>query len=156
MKVVLFLCTGNYYRSRYAEAMFNFLAPTKCPGWTGASRGIAVALGTDNVGPIARSVVEALQKRGVNFDPLIARMPLQLEITDLQSADHIVALKQAEHFSLMQARFSSWIAASGPGRIEYWHVHDIDQMPPDRALPIIDERLHDLMSRLSSEGREQT
>src|SRR5271165_5168046 len=50
MQVVLFLCTGNYYRSRFAEEMFNFLAPVKCPGWTAVSRGIAVDLGISKLG----------------------------------------------------------------------------------------------------------
>ena len=36
MKVVLFLCTGNYYRSRYAEEMFNLIAP----GMSGMDCGI--------------------------------------------------------------------------------------------------------------------
>jgi len=27
MKTALFLCSGNYYRSRYAEFYFNWLAP---------------------------------------------------------------------------------------------------------------------------------
>ena len=64
MKVVLFLCTGNYYRSRYAEKMFNLIAPAECPGWTAVSRGIAVDLGANNVGPIAGATVKALQKTG--------------------------------------------------------------------------------------------
>ena len=55
MKVVLFLCTGNYYRSRYAEEMFNLIAPAECPGWTAVSRGIAVDLGANNVAPNHRS-----------------------------------------------------------------------------------------------------
>jgi hypothetical protein len=42
----------------------------------------------------------------------LARMPLQLEIADLESADHIVALKQAEYFPLMQERFPSWLGTS--------------------------------------------
>jgi protein-tyrosine-phosphatase len=62
MKVVLFLCTGNYYRSRFAEETFNFLAPVECPGWTAVSRGIALDLGINNVGPIAGSTAQALQK----------------------------------------------------------------------------------------------
>jgi protein-tyrosine phosphatase len=75
------------------------------------SRGIALDLGINNVGPIATSAAQALQKRGIIFNRPLARMPLQLEITDLESADHIVALKKAEHFPLLQERFPSWIGA---------------------------------------------
>src|SRR5208283_756094 len=78
MKVVLFLCTGNYYRSRYAEEIFNLSAPAECPGWIAVSRGIAVDLGVNNVGPIAQPTVKALQNRGLNFNPQAARTPLQL------------------------------------------------------------------------------
>jgi len=152
MKVVLFLCTGNYYRSRYAEEMFNFVAPFECPGWKATSRGIAVDLGTNNVGPIAGSTILGLRKQGMDFNPLLARMPLQLEIAHLESADHIVALKKEEHLPLMHERFPSWLAATDPGRVEYWHVHDIDRMAPEQALPLIEEQLHGLMRRLSNGG----
>jgi protein-tyrosine phosphatase len=154
MKVVLFLCTGNYYRSRFAEEMFNFLAPVECPGWTAVSRGIAVDLGINNVGPIARSTALALEKRGITCNPRLARMPLQAEIADLESADHIVALKEAEHFPLMRERFPSWLRTS-PARIEYWHIHDVDQMPPEQGLPLIAERLQGLMQWLSSKDPKQ-
>ncbi|MGA2639102.1 hypothetical protein [Methylocella sp.] len=79
MKVVLFLCTGNYYRSRFAEEFFNFVAPDECPGWTAVSRGIAVDLGVNNIGPIARSTAQALEKRGITLNLSLARIPLQLE-----------------------------------------------------------------------------
>src|SRR3984893_596329 len=82
------------------------------------------------------------------------RMPLQLEITDLESSDHIGALNAAEHFPLMQERFPSWFGASDPCRIEYWHVHDIDRMAPEEALPLITEQLQGLMKRLSSKNPE--
>ena len=112
MKTVLFLCTGNYYRSRFAEELFNFLAPETCPGWTAASRGVAVDLGGGNVGPIARATEQALCGLGLAFDRQTARFPLQVAVEDLDAADHIVALKQAEHLPLMQARFAAWVAAS--------------------------------------------
>ena len=149
MKVVLFLCTGNYYRSRFAEEMFNFAAPVECPGWIATSRGIALDLGVNNVGPIAKSTAYALARNGVTFDVQLARMPLQLEIADLEAADHIVALKKAEHLPLMQERFPAWLGRGGAARIEYWHVHDIDQMVPEQGLPLIKEQLMSLMKRLS-------
>jgi hypothetical protein len=33
MKQVLFLCSGNYYRSRFAEHLFNWLAPKASLPW---------------------------------------------------------------------------------------------------------------------------
>ncbi len=154
MKIILFLCTGNYYRSRFAEELFNFTAPAECPGWTAISRGIAADLGVNNVGPIARSVLQALQKRGVRLNPLLARMPMQLEIADLELAHHIVALKQAEHLPLMQERFSSWLRLAGSGRIEYWNVDDTDRMAPGEALPLISREIHGLMKRLARENQK--
>jgi protein-tyrosine phosphatase len=154
MKIVLFLCTGNYYRSRFAEELFNSAARVDCPEWTAVSRGIAVDLGINNVGPIARSVVQALQTHGIRLNPLFMRMPLQLEIADLESAHHIVALNQEEHFPLMQERFCSWLRATDPGRIEYWHVHDTDRMAPEQVLPLIAKKVYSLMKRLSGENHK--
>ena len=60
MHVVLFLCTGNYYRSRFAEMLFNWLAPQRQLSWRADSRG----LDPDplNYGPISRHTREALQQ----------------------------------------------------------------------------------------------
>jgi protein-tyrosine phosphatase len=38
---VLFLCTGNYYRSRYAEELFNHIARAEGLGWRAFSCGAA-------------------------------------------------------------------------------------------------------------------
>ncbi|MCL2384919.1 MAG: low molecular weight phosphatase family protein [Alphaproteobacteria bacterium] len=152
MRTILFLCTGNYYRSRFAEEFFNFSAPFSCPGWTAVSRGIAVDLGVHNVGPIARSAAEALRQRGIDFDPHLARMPLQLKTADLDAAHHIVALKKTEHLALLQERFSVWLNGANPGRIEYWHIDDVDRMAPAKALPLIAREVEELMKRLSGKG----
>ncbi len=76
-------------------------------------------------------------------------MPMQLEAVDLETADHVVALKKAEHLPLLQERFPSWLGANEPNRVEYWHVDDVDQMVPARALPLILDELQVLMKRLS-------
>src|ERR1051326_4132468 len=64
-QTVLFLCTGNYYRSRYAELLFNSVAGKMSLPWKASSRGLALERGVNNVGPIAASAVEALEARGL-------------------------------------------------------------------------------------------
>jgi len=150
MRTVLFLCTGNYYRSRFAEELFNFHAPQECVGWRAASRGVAVDLGHANAGPIAMATVKALQARGVRFERRDARTPLQLRIADLETADHIVALRYAEHFPLIGRRFPAFAASPDASRIEYWRVGDVDEMTPEHALPLIEQEVHGLMGRLRS------
>ncbi|HTV33993.1 MAG TPA: hypothetical protein VME69_12990, partial [Methylocella sp.] len=97
----------------------------------------------------SRSAAEALRQRGMNFDLLAARSPLQLEAADLDRADHIVALKKAEHLPLLRERFSGWLNGANPGRIEYWHIDDVDRMAPAKALPLIAEEVEALMKRLA-------
>ena len=55
MKRVLFLCTGNYYRSRFAEILFNHLAPQHNLDWHAESSGLHVQSdGIINSGPLSR------------------------------------------------------------------------------------------------------
>jgi protein-tyrosine phosphatase len=151
MRFVLFLCTGNYYRSRFAEEIFNHLAPSRCPRWRAASRGVAVEMGSGNVGPIARATVSALQSRGVNVDRSAARTPQQASLADLESADHIVALKRDEHLPLLQKRFPAWFQSNGLRRVEFWRVDDVDCATPDQALPLIETEVGRLIARFAAE-----
>jgi protein-tyrosine phosphatase len=96
MKTVLFLCTGNYYRSRFAEELFNHRASRLKLPWLAQSRGLAVERGIRNVGPLSLFALEALKRRG-----LVAlggdRMPRQCIDADLQEVDRIIALDEDEH-----------------------------------------------------------
>src|SRR5579884_2286819 len=56
-RTVLFLCTGNYYRSRFAEALFDAVAVGRGLDWRAESRGLAIERGVGNVGPMAAVVV---------------------------------------------------------------------------------------------------
>ena len=42
MNLLLFICTGNYYRSRFAEAVFNHHAKQRGLPWRAFSRGLAI------------------------------------------------------------------------------------------------------------------
>ncbi len=138
---LLFLCTGNYYRSRYAELYFNNLITKSDLQWSAFSRGLATE-GSKNVGPIASKVLTRLEKQGIELQSPI-RYPLQVAHSDLQTAKLTIALHEPEHRPLMQHRFPDWV-----NRINYWHVPDLDQMTSDKAFSAIEQQVIDLLQHL--------
>ena len=87
-KTVLFLCTGNYYRSRFAEVLFNSLADKMKLPWRATSRGLALERGINNIGPMAISAIQTLEAaRGLYSDAECSRVPAQVTTEELESAD---------------------------------------------------------------------
>src|SRR4051794_12882245 len=105
MKTALFLCSGNYYRSRYAEFYFNWLAPQHSLNWRAESRGFR--LSPNNVGPISAHAVDALRARGIQLPPA-HRLPAVVEERDFAAFDLVIAVKEAEPRQKMEARFPLW------------------------------------------------
>ena len=64
-QTVLFLCTGNYYRSRFAEELFNHKAAASGIGWKAQSRALAIERGVHNVGPLSPFALHGLTAREV-------------------------------------------------------------------------------------------
>jgi protein-tyrosine-phosphatase len=141
MHRVLFLCTGNYYRSRFAEHLFNHRARGAGLEWEASSRALAIERGKDNVGPMSIHAIEALAERGVRVST--ERPPLPCTIEDLVSADLAIAVKEAEHRPLLSERFAGW-----ERRVTYWHVHDIDGETPANTLAEIDRHVEKLIASL--------
>jgi protein-tyrosine phosphatase len=141
-RTVLFLCTGNYYRSRFAEIVFNHRARGAGLDWQATSRGLAAVFGAWNVGPISPFTLKKLAEMSIECEST-QRDAKHCTESDLESADLIIALKEAEHRPLMQMRFNGYT-----DRVEYWNVHDVDQASSDDALPQIEKLVDELISRL--------
>jgi len=141
-KRILFLCTGNYYRSRFAEIFFNWQAQQRGLVWNAESRGLA--LDGCNYGPISRHTLSRLKEKGIASDTC-ERFPKPVSEADLSAADHIVAVKEAEHRPLVEMKFPKWL-----DRIEYWHVHDLDCAEPEAAMPHLENEVLRLLDRLAA------
>jgi predicted translation initiation factor SUI1 len=144
-KNVLFLCTSNYYRSRFAEVLFNSVAGRMGLPWKASSRGLALERGVNNVGPMSVAAIQALEARGVRVVADCARFPMQVTANELQAANWIVALKQAEHHPLLQERFPAWVE-----KVEFWQVDDAPEV-----LGLIELEVLDLAARLIGGGKKR-
>jgi len=139
---VLFLCTGNYYRSRFAEELFNHLAAARELDWRADSCALAIERGMFNIGPISSDSLAALRRLGIDL-PEPIRAPRGICLDDLSRSERIIALKEAEHRPLLAARFPQWAQ-----RTEYWHVDDLDCASADEALGQIETLVRGLIDRL--------
>jgi protein-tyrosine phosphatase len=142
--LVLFICTGNYYRSRYAELYFNAMAPASL-GWQAVSRGFAPS--PFNPGPIADCVLQRLGARGLR-PPAALSDPCRLTEADLRAAHRLIALDADEHRSYIEGWFPAW-----RDRIAYWHVPDLHLMPAEQALNLIERNVEALIEELSGAPR---
>jgi protein-tyrosine phosphatase len=145
VRKVFFLCSANYYRSRFAEQLFNHLARAAGLAWRAESRGLLVGFWGD-VGPISSFTLDALQERAIPLDDH-HRHPQALTAADLLQADLVVAVKESEHRELIAAQFPDWSE-----RVEYWDVDDLDCAGPEQALPYLEDRVRALIARLQGEA----
>ena len=144
MNKLLFVCTGNYYRSRFAEMYFNALAERASLNWRVASRGLATEWGAGNLGPLSAEALHELARQGIAAEPP-RRFPLQLQAEELKRADLIIALNESEHRPMLQTRFPGWAE-----RAQYWHILDLGVVPASVALPEIEREVQALIQRLSA------
>jgi Protein-tyrosine-phosphatase len=141
---LLFICTGNYYRSRFAEMLFNSLASKSGLDGNADSRGLELSI--DNIGPIYLPVILQLKRLGISVQSSL-RSPLRLEIADLEKADLVIALDAAEHLPLMQQCFVEWA-----DRIRYWNVPDLHMLGAEQAFHQIEKNITVLIMELQSQA----
>jgi len=126
-KKVLFICSGNYYRSRLAEILFNHEAAAAGLAWESASRGL---LKTGELKGISEHTVNYLKGAKLAHLAEEPRNPLAVDVEELTEADLTIALCREEHQPLIEQKFLALARAlRKAGRIRYWNIYDIPGRP---------------------------
>ena len=134
---VLFICTGNYYRSRFCEMYYNHLCQSK----RADSKGLLADKGLTE-GPL--SIHTATYFNELNIPLEAERFPEQLAEVHLISFPTVIALCEREHMPLMEEQFPDWA-----DKITYWQVNDIDFTEPRLALPELKKMVEQLFQNRS-------
>jgi protein-tyrosine phosphatase len=138
---ILFLCTANYYRSRFAEMYFNHMAEAQGIVARADSAGLEMHQWRSfNPGELSPHSVEALRRLGIEV-PKPYRAPKQFSLEMLQSVSHCIALSESEHRPMALKHFPDVI-----GRFEFWSVEDIGFEPVESALSRIQGNVHALIA----------
>jgi predicted translation initiation factor SUI1 len=144
-KTVLFLGTGNIYRSRFAEILFNSVAEKMGLAWQASSCGLGLEPGAKSVRSMTASAIKALEAMGIRAEDAVARSPVQVTNDDLESADRVVALNQDEHLPHLKERFPAWSE-----NVEFWHIGDAPG-----ALNLVEHSVMSLVARILGGGKRQ-
>lgn len=134
---VCFVCTGNYYRSRFAEAVFNFLSKECGEDHIAESRGLDI------------SAADKVAKEYGELSPYTKNKMDDLEIPhnltskerkailkeDLETFDVIVIMDRSEHFKMVKefvGEDKDMIEAAK--KFKYWAIKDVFDWEPEETL----------------------
>jgi protein-tyrosine phosphatase len=142
---VLFLCTGNYYRSRFAEELFNHHASSGLQPWQAFSLGFNPH---PDVNPGSMSVFAhgALAARKIN--PVGAtRMPVAVRNEDFTQYDYCIALSETEHRPMMRTLFPQHVS-----RVRFWQIEDLAWEAPERAMAGVETEVSQLLKEIQQKS----
>jgi len=144
---ILFLCTGNYYRSRFAEVIFNHCAPVRGLKHLAISRGLRVDHEQQhNIGPMSHDAIAALHVRGIEVGPHLTPAH-SLDEAELTAASQVIALKRDEHEPMMREQYPQWAE-----RITYWDVTDVSPSERYDPLLVVERQVFELINALQLAG----
>jgi protein-tyrosine phosphatase len=147
MSCILFLCTGNYYRSRFAEEYFNHRAVQHGVPWRADSMGLARDLAaTGNRGPISLHTLTELESRGIAVRGA-ERWPARVEASDFLRYPRVIALSRLEHEPMMRAHFPEHSQT-----VEYLEIGDLHLETPQQAIARLAWELDAMLEALLPEG----
>ena len=137
---ILFICTGNYYRSRFAEIYFNYLAPELHLVDFAHSRGLIVQEWTN---PISQTALKHIEKLGISPNSN-HRMPMVLTNDCFKSYHRFIAMDEQEHRPMIESKFPKMA-----DRMEYWSIRDKPYVSPEVSLPRLAKNIEELLYSIS-------
>jgi protein-tyrosine phosphatase len=151
MKKILFICTGNYYRSRFAEEYFNHLAEAGNLKFQAFSKGLSENMpNPQNPGAISKHALNALEQRNI-VGSALTRFPQPLAEKDFDEYHHIIALSELEHRPMLERRFNRYTE-----KVRFFEVGDLPLEHPEAAmnkLAVLVEKLFDGISLMRQDSR---
>lgn len=143
MKKLLFVCSGNYYRSRFAEAYLNYLSDLFSLDIKAESRGLAIHFAdelAEEFGEISKDTKERCNSLGIPkkyWDK--NRESIRRE--DFENFDQIICLDLEEHAPMIKEQFPDQIYS-----VCYLKVKDIFDWEPKQTLDSISETIQEMVS----------
>jgi protein-tyrosine phosphatase len=142
MNNILFICTGNYYRSRFAEIVFNDVAKRQKLAAIAYSRGFRLNP-EKNKGILSPHAISYLSLISISCEQ--PGQPTRLAAADLKGASVIIVLDEKEHRPMMRQFFPEW-----EHRVRYWNFEDDYLVSPSNVLPALKEKVLDLAISLGN------
>lgn len=137
---ILFLCSDNYFLSRFAENYFNSLALEQGLDCWAESRGFQIR--PNNVQAISQHAVRELERRGISIaEPF--RYATVVQDADFEFFDSIIVINEEQSWPPMLANFTGC-----PGHIETWTIAGSNSADPSESLSVLECKVRTLVERL--------
>ena len=128
---VTFVCTGNYYRSRFAESYFNYLCDILKLDYVADSYGLAIHFADElakehgEVSPFSR---ERMNYIGIP-ERYFERDRKSLTKDAIENSDMVIAMDKEEHTPMIMESFPSYI-----NQFNFFEVKDVFDWEPKQTL----------------------
>ena len=142
MKKVLFVCTANIHRSRFAEEVFNYFCAKHNKDYHAFSAGLRV--GDYSFRKIYYPALENL--KAFNITPQRPNdLSKHIKDVNLENYDKIICMDEDEHKPMVNSdpKLSNY-------NFEYWNITDMPKVDSDVSLPICYKKVEILLNEMSS------